>query len=380
MNKNKLPTKFLSAERSNNEELLQDFNIFLNDETLCKIFNSVPEFLIIVNENRQIVFSNSNLLAVLKEKKQENIIGKRPGEALNCIHAFEEEGGCGTSEFCQTCGAAKALLAASLEKKDTQECRITQDCNDALDLKVTTTPFQVQGKHFTIFAASDISHEKRRRTLERIFFHDILNTAGSLRGFVELLEDADEEEIEEFTQTISNISNRMINEIKTQRELNAAENGELTAHPEPIYSLQIIKETKEIYERHEITLHRKLAISEDSVNLEFENDRVLLSRVLENMTKNALEACKDGSTVTLGCNKSENEVEFWVNNPSFMPKEVQLQVFQRSFSTKGAGRGLGTYSMKLLSERYLNGKVTFETSMEKGTTFKATYPLTTLND
>jgi signal transduction histidine kinase len=58
-----------------------------------------------------------------------------------------------------------------------------------------------------------------------------------------------------------------------------------------------------------------------------------------------------------------------------MPRDVQLQVFQRSFSTKGSGRGLGTYSMKLLSERYLQGRVTFDTSPAKGTTFRAIYPL-----
>lgn len=38
-----------------------------------------------------------------------------------------------------------------------------------------------------------------------------------------------------------------------------------------------------------------------------------------------------------------------------MPRTSQLQIFQRSFSTKGKGRGLGTYSIKLLTERYLKG-------------------------
>ena len=42
-----------------------------------------------------------------------------------------------------------------------------------------------------------------------------------------------------------------------------------------------------------------------------------------------------------------------------MPRQVQLQIFKRSFSTKGAARGLGTYSMRLLSERYLKGVVSF---------------------
>jgi sensor histidine kinase regulating citrate/malate metabolism len=52
-----------------------------------------------------------------------------------------------------------------------------------------------------------------------------------------------------------------------------------------------------------------------------------------------------------------------------------LQIFQRSFSTKGAGRGLGTYSIKLLGERYLHGTVSFASSAEQGTIFQISLPL-----
>ncbi|MGO9255131.1 MAG: hypothetical protein ACLQU1_02335 [Bryobacteraceae bacterium] len=58
-----------------------------------------------------------------------------------------------------------------------------------------------------------------------------------------------------------------------------------------------------------------------------------------------------------------------------MPAKVRLQVFQRSFSTKGMGRGLGTYSIKFLTERYLQGQVSFGSVEGEGTTFMACYPL-----
>jgi sensor histidine kinase regulating citrate/malate metabolism len=57
-----------------------------------------------------------------------------------------------------------------------------------------------------------------------------------------------------------------------------------------------------------------------------------------------------------------------------MPEDVQLQVFKRSFTTKGKGRGLGTYGVKLLNERCLKGEVGFESSKGRGTTFFARYP------
>lgn len=58
-----------------------------------------------------------------------------------------------------------------------------------------------------------------------------------------------------------------------------------------------------------------------------------------------------------------------------MPSTVQNQVFQRSFSTKGAGRGLGTFSIRLLTENYLGGEVGFTSTAGSGTVFRAAYPL-----
>ncbi len=68
-------------------------------------------------------------------------------------------------------------------------------------------------------------------------------------------------------------------------------------------------------------------------------------------------------------------LEFRIHNPAAIPDEVQLQVFQRSFSTKGTGRGLGTYSAKLITERYLKGRISFTSSTDEGTTFRVAFPV-----
>ncbi len=98
-------------------------------------------------------------------------------------------------------------------------------------------------------------------------------------------------------------------------------------------------------------------------------DRTLLRRVLGNLIKNALEASAPGETVTVGFDARPLPT-FSVHNSSTMPEAVRLQVFQRSFSTKAqVGRGLGTYSVKLLTERYLGGTVRFCSEEGSGTTF-----------
>ncbi len=71
----------------------------------------------------------------------------------------------------------------------------------------------------------------------------------------------------------------------------------------------------------------------------------------------------------------ENAAVFEVHNQAVMPEAVKLQVFRRSFSTKGGiGRGVGTYSARLLTERYLHGTLRFQSNEGEGTTFVVTLP------
>ena len=368
-------TQFAPAERAP-ETRVQDLHQLLSGIPLLKqILCSVPDVLLFLNEQRQIVFANNAAYCFLGVEPSPELFGKRPGEAIGCVHATETEGGCGTTEFCQTCGAVQAILAAQRGDSDVKECRIAlEDSWDALDLKVSTVPFEYDGEQFTICAVQDISHEKRRRALERTFFHDVLNTVGGLQGFVELLMESEPEEVPEVAGTVSQISHQLIEEIQSQRSLLAAEADEFSVTLDELKTKEILEELAVVYRRHEVAKGKTIAIADDSENLVFRSDYALLLRVIGNMLKNAVEATPAGSKVSLGVRRNADQVEFWVNNPTFMPRDVQLQVFQRSFSTKGPGRGIGTYSIRLLVSRYLRGTVDFETSKKWGTTFRVHLP------
>jgi len=96
---------------------------------------------------------------------------------------------------------------------------------------------------------------------------------------------------------------------------------------------------------------------------------LLLQRVLINLIKNALEATRVGGTVLTGIKNDEDKIIFWVKNEHVIPQDVQRQLYQRSFTTKGTGRGLGTYSIRLLTENYLEGKAMFLSNESEGTVF-----------
>jgi signal transduction histidine kinase len=333
---------------------------------------------VILNKERQVVFCNDHFLDLLDNRRRDQVYGMRAGEVLDCINASRTGGGCGTSVFCRECGFVNAVLTAQKGRSDVQECRILRkNTGDALDLRVRTSQFFIAGAAYTITSLMDIRHEKRRRVLERIFFHDIMNTAVAVRGLSELLEMADsvDSQQEDLIKMVHRSAEKLVDEIQAQKDLMAAENNEYHPQLQSIDSIDFLHQVIHVYKMHEVARDRYLQLDADARRMTFQTDSTLLFRVLSNMTKNALEASAPGETVTLSCTNTENKVQFTVHNPSCMSPEIQHQIFLRSFSTKGVGRGLGTYSIKLLSERYLKGEVSFTSTREHGTTFYALYPM-----
>jgi signal transduction histidine kinase len=370
-----LPTQFAPAQRTPTKRLLQQAAHLANIPLLRPLFDAIPDVILILNAERQVVFANQALISLAHGEKGAAAIGLRPGEVLDCVHANENESGCGTSSFCKNCGAVQATLSSLDGVEDVKECRVSLKNGDALDLQVFATPLTLDGQRYSFFVLKDISHEKRRRMLEHVFFHDILNSAGALRGLADVLIRAPLADKNEIAEDVCLVCDRLIDEIKSQKELLAAENNELIVEHSLIHSLQLLSELIQIYSSHKASYGRRICLDESSCDLVLISDRVLLRRVLGNMIKNALEACQVGQTVILGCREVKNQVEFWVHNPGNIPEEVRMQIFQRSFSTKGTGRGLGTYSIKLLGERYLRGKVSFTSSQIQGTRFRIRLPL-----
>lgn len=368
-------TYHASPERAEIDELRRQKAIFENLPQLSIFLDAVPNDYLILNSNRQIVYANKRALEMLGYNSIDKLLGMRQGEAIKCMHSNEMAAGCGTSEACRQCGAVNATINGLNGIADLQECRITSEENDcAYDFRVWTTPYEVDGEKFAIMSITDISNEKRRSALERIFFHDVLNTAGGIQGISALIHDYPDE-VDEFKDILFDSSNHLINEIQAQRDLINAENSDLKVHYTDLNTVQIVNFLTGLYRGHEIAKDKQVVAAADTINCEFLSDEALLTRVVGNMTKNALEASSAGQTVTVGCSVKDDKVIFSINNPKYMPREIQLQVFQRSFSTKGSGRGLGTYSMKLLSEKYLNGRVYFTSNNESGTTFYAEYPI-----
>jgi hypothetical protein len=375
MSPSALDTDFLPAERADERTILRDFET-IQSRDLSMIFKDVlPNVMLIINQQRQIVFTNQAFLKMVDCDVETEILGLRPGEAVNCIRSRVREGGCGTSEFCAVCGAANTAAAALEGESTVGECRIlVNEGHDALDLRVWAEPLEIDWKTYAVILISDISSEKREEIMERIFLHDVLNITGGLLGYSKMPDKISGDRLPDIGKRLSYLTLRIIDEIKAQQTLIRAEDGDLELHLDTLPVVELLEGIKDIYSDHDAARNKHIEVSTELQDAAIVSDRTLLERVLGNMLKNALEASGENDTVTLGCRKANDRYEFQVHNKGYMPKAVQLQVFQRSFSTKGPGRGLGTYSIKLLSERYLGGKVSFQSDRRQGTSFFVLLP------
>lgn len=363
-------TYFAPAERVDDTKLQEQIDIFSNDPETSAFSDALPVIFLILNANRQIIYTNKRVLEALGEGEFSHVLGKRVGELFHCVHSSREKGGCGTSRYCQNCGAVNAILEAQAGTQSIKECRLTMQGGAAADYRVWATPHQEADEFFTFFTLQDIQHEKRRKALERTFFHDILNTAGGISGLTNILGEADDEgEKEELLNLLQKSSYKLIEEIHSGRALSLAENGELKLEPVLLDLKELIQDCIYSYTKHPAGIDKKIELSEDSPEITLESDRAILGRVISNLLKNALEASKPGGLVTIGCSQSREKITISVHNSTHMTEQVKAQVFDRSFSTKGEGRGIGTYSIRLFTEKYLNGKVSFTSDPVNGTHF-----------
>jgi K+-sensing histidine kinase KdpD len=356
-----------------NYELKKQFKYFTKYPLLLQFIEALPTPVMILNKQRQLIYSNKALLTITGKTEMDVVFGMLPGDVFNCSHAFEGPTGCGSTEACSTCGALKSIISASYPPENVQECRIITTRNEALDLRVYSSVLKIEDDELTLFTITDVSDEKRRKNLERIFFHDLLNTASTVKALSYNLEKASREEAEEFRSHLVKLSDKLVDEICAQRDIFAAENNELAVYLSRCNSFVLLNDIFEQFNMYQGD--KKIVIDHNSDNCDFFTDKVLMRRILSNMVKNALEATEPGNIISMGCKKNDDNLQLWVHNPEYIEKDVQLQIFQRSFSTKGHGRGIGTYSMKLLCENHLKGKISFISKVKEGTTFYCTVPL-----
>lgn len=116
-----------------------------------------------------------------------------------------------------------------------------------------------------------------------------------------------------------------------------------------------------------------LDLTQDKPKIKADVDK--MQRVFANIIKNAVDAMPDGGKLTILSRKSNGNVQFmFVDTGVGMAKEVLEKIWAPFFTTKAKGMGLGLPVCKRLIEAH-GGKISVESIVGKGTTFKVTLPI-----
>jgi diguanylate cyclase (GGDEF)-like protein len=284
------------------------------------ILGLLPGYALILTQDRQVLAGDREVLAELGLTTPESLQGLRPGELFRCIPV--QDGFSRSRQFW-----------------------------------VRSAPLRMGGQELLLFIFKEITEQKRREALEQVFLHDLLNLVGGLSSIAGRLQDQGPEP-EACAWQLKELSHQLVDEVQSQRLLLGAEPCGAAEHRE-VQPGQVLDRLGRLFRHSEAAAGRHLEIR-PGAGAPFVCDPVLLTRVLVNLVKNALEATPRGGTVKVWHERQQGRRGFVVENPGVMPEEKASRVFERCFSTKACqGRGLGAFGAKLVGEQLLGGEVGF---------------------
>jgi signal transduction histidine kinase len=366
-------------QRPENGKLAADVRAAAGNPVIDGLLRTVGGMLAVLNEHRQILAINDAFLNFVEIDDIEHVLGLRLGEIIGCVHCDESEGGCGTSTHCGTCSAAIVITSclhgnAPIEK----ECALTINHHGKkkdLYLRVRACPLSIDDRPLTLLFLQDITRQQQWEALGRVFFHDLSNIIYSLVASSEILLDEPTIANRETVQRIHRLSLRLAREVQMQKHLTQMADADYRLTIQSITVDRIFHELDAAFTNHPAASGRTIIFDDRYRGLSIKTDFYLLVRVLTNMVTNALEATHSGGAIKIWVLPTDRQLSFYVWNHQAIAADVIDRIFQRNISTKAdSGRGLGTYSMKLFGETFLDGKIDFSSSEAEGTIFCFSLP------
>lgn len=372
-----MKTVFDPTTRTNAEDLEHQIEIVADSPVTAGLLGATSDMLAVLNEDLQVLSLNEALLEFVGVEDPLEMLGLRPGEALDCRHAQAAPDGCGSGDPCRSCGTAIALAAMLATNRPAErDCLLTVDRDGSMHdfvMRVRAHPLRIDEQRFILLFLQDITRDRRRAVIERSFRHDLSNILSSLIGTCEMIEEygADPDLIRRVLKT----TNRLAEELAVQKLLALEDDSEFPVRTAEFDGHRMLVELDALFAHHPAARGRVLRFPANYPYILFRSDFGLCLRILTNMVVNALEATDEGGMIEIGLERNDDAGVFAVWNSKPIPAEHEPRIFQRNFSTKrGPGRGIGTFSMKLFGESILGGEVDFASPVRGGTEFRFRLP------
>lgn len=133
-------------------------------EFLNIVLDNISECVLLLDKNLILRAFNDPIKTIFTNKKNENLLYKRCGEAIGCAYQIEEERECGHTSKCHSCELRIAALTSYSTKKTIHREHICKpffnEKNEKIDkhLQFSTRLFNHDKETYIIMIIEDLSH------------------------------------------------------------------------------------------------------------------------------------------------------------------------------------------------------------------------------
>lgn len=238
------------------------------------------------------------------------------------------------------------------------------------------TQAMLKDKHVRIIALSDVSHELSNQEVDswikliRVLTHEIMNTITPVTSLSETLltRVTEDKDLKQGLETIHKTGTELLAFVNNYRRF--------THVPQPQPALFYVEP---FLERMALLCNHEVEISVSPKDLLAYADESLLSHVVTNLLKNAVEAFNGQEKLSFirlkaYANAQESIIIDVSNNAGLIPEDVASHIFIPFFTTKPEGSGIGL-SLSRQIMRVSGGSLSLHQDKAQGiTTFRIIIP------
>ncbi len=369
-NEDKTRTLYSIAEQAGST--ISKIKTLVNEETnkVNSMLTSISEGLIMINQSEQVVIINKRAKEILGITKPDgNVL------LLDIIQALY-------GKFDLRGLADQVRLSDSVQVFPELLLYKTY-------YKITATPVRnMENKTIgVVFLFSDITKEKEVDKMKSEFIsitsHQLRTPLSSMKWFLEMLVNGDLGQLEEKQKSVItdvyNSNERIIMLVNDLLDVSRMESGKVVLEPTPTNLIDFFKsmlsEISQNFEKRKQTFVFDKPESLPRISV----DPKLIWQALSNLLTNSSKYTPEGGQITLKLSmEPENIVIQVIDNGYGIPEFQKNRIFEKFFradnTSKMEGTGLGLYIVKEIIEAS-GGKIWFESTEGKGTTFSITLPL-----
>ncbi len=355
-----------------------------NHGYLEALFTNTPSAVIAVDEHFQVFDINPAAATIL---------GQSPEDAIGqyCSHLIK----CRNLNGTLLCGTSNCPLTRAIQQKQSitqEELMLGLSSDRTGEFTCTISPIEHQSGTCVIFTARDMSASKLANHVRANFVsmvsHELRTPLNSVHGFIDLLLQGQMGELNEEQHKYLGFAHEGVQQLISIVEdillITRSDSGQFEIKQQEIDLLELASQVVNSLQpqalKAGVTLNQDIPAPASLLYV----DPQRMKQVLNNLVTNAIKFTPPGGTVTIRVRPhNQRFAMISVSDTGYgIPVEDRQHVFERFYQSNHAlqskigGYGLGLSIAKLIVEQH-GGEISFDSVIDKGTTFSFTAPIFT---